>query len=327
MLPRLALSACLSVAVTGLAFSGLARAQSWPAKPIRVVVPFGPGSGTDIVPRIVLESVGAKLGQSMVIENRPGAGSTTGTAVVAKADPDGYTLLVTSSALTVTPAIYDKLTYDPVKDLAPVAILGGLPSTMIVNPSEPYKTLAEFVAFAKSGKKPLNFASVGVGSGVHFAAERFRLSAGYEAAHVPFKGGSEAITEVIAGRIDYYMCPVGTAIPFIRDGKLRALAVSRRQRLLALPDVPTTLELGFKESDYEPWVGMLAPAGTPRPILERLAREIAAAVKEPAIAAKLEPNGIVPMPLELDAFGALIAKEINDNAVLAKALALKPASN
>lgn len=322
MLRRLALSACLS-----LALAGTAGAQGWPAKQIRVIVPFGAGSGTDIVPRIVLEQVGAKLGQSMVIENRPGAGSTTGTAMVAKADPDGYTLLVTSSALTVTPAIYDKLAYDTVKDLAPVAILGGLPSTMIVNPAEPYKTLAEFVAFAKSGKKPLNFASVGVGSGVHFAAERFRLSAGYEAAHVPFKGGAEAITEVIAGRIDYYFCPVGTAIPFIRDGKLKALAVSQRQRLVALPDVPTTLELGFKDSDYEPWVGMLAPVGTPRPILERLAREIAAAVKEPSIAAKLEPNGIVPMPLELDAFAAVIADEIKNNAVLAKALALKPASN
>lgn len=322
MFRRLVVSACL-----GFALAGSAGAQDWPAKPIRVIVPFGAGSGTDIVPRIVLEQVGAKLGQSMVIENRPGAGSTTGTAMVAKAEPDGYTLLVTSSALTVTPAIYDKLAYDTVKDLAPVAILGGLPSTMIVNPAEPYKTLAEFVTFAKSGKKPLNFASVGVGSGVHFAAERFRLSAGYEAAHVPFKGGAEAITEVVAGRIDYYFCPVGTAIPFIRDGKLKALAVSQRQRLVALPDVPTTLELGFKDSDYEPWVGMLAPVGTPRPILERLAREIAAAVKEPAIAAKLEPNGIVPMPVELDAFAAVIAEEIKNNAVLAKALALKPASN
>lgn len=322
MFHRLVVSACLAFAL-----AGSAGAQDWPAKPIRVIVPFGAGSGTDIVPRIVLEQVGARLGQSMVIENRPGAGSTTGTAMVAKAEPDGYTLLVTSSALTVTPAIYDKLAYDTVKDLAPVAILGGLPSTMIVNPAEPYKTLAEFVTFAKSGKKPLNFASVGVGSGVHFAAERFRLSAGYEAAHVPFKGGAEAITEVVAGRIDYYFCPVGTAIPFIRDGKLKALAVSQRQRLVALPDVPTTLELGFKDSDYEPWVGMLAPAGTPRPILERLAREIAAAVKEPAIAAKLEPNGIVPMPVELDAFAAVIAEEIKNNAVLAKALALKPASN
>lgn len=322
MFRHLVVSACLAFSL-----AGTAGAQGWPAKQIRVIVPFGAGSGTDIVPRIVLEQVGAKLGQSMVIENRPGAGSTTGTAMVAKAEPDGYTLLVTSSALTVTPAIYDKLAYDTVKDLAPVAILGGLPSTMIVNPAEPYKTLAEFVTFAKSGKKPLNFASVGVGSGVHFAAERFRLSAGYEAAHVPFKSGAEAISEVIAGRIDYYLCPVGTAIPFIREGKLRALAVSQRQRLVALPDVPTTLELGFKDSDYEPWVGMLAPAGTPRPILERLAREIAAAVKEPAIAAKLEPNGIVPMPVELDAFAAVIAEEIKNNAVLAKALALKPASN
>lgn len=310
-----------------LALAAPASAQTWPSKPIRVIVPFGAGSGTDIVPRIVLEQVGAKLGQSMIIENRPGAGSTTGTAMAAKAAADGYTLLVTSSALTVTPAIYDKLTYDTAKDLAPIAILGGLPSTMIVNPSAPYKTLEEFVAFAKSGKKELNFASVGVGSGVHFAAERFRLSAGYQAAHVPFRGGAEAITEVIAGRIDYYFCPVGTAIPFIRDGQLKALAVSQRQRLLALPDIPTTLELGFKDSDYEPWVGMLAPAGTPQPILERLAREIATAVKEPGVAAKLEPNGIVPMPIELAAFGELIATELKANAVLTKTLALKPPAN
>lgn len=140
---------------------------------------------------------------------------------------------------------------------------------------------------------------------------------------MPFKGGAEAITEVVAGRIDYYFCPVGTAIPFIREGKLRALAVSQRNRLKALPDTPTTLELGFKDSDYEPWVGMLAPAGTPRPILERLAKEIAEAVKEPSISSKLEPNGIVPMPVALDGFGAIIANELKSNAVLARTLNLK----
>ena len=310
-------------ATTLFALAGPASAQSWPTKPIRVIVPFGAGSATDIVPRIVLEQVSQQIGQPIVIENRVGAGSTTGTAQVAKADPDGYTLLATSSALTVAPSIYDKLAYDTSKDLAGIAILSGLPNAMIVNPDAPYKTLAAFVAFAKSGKKPLNFASVGVGSGTHFAAERFRLSAGYEAAHVPFKSGAEAISEVVAGRIDYYFCPIGTAAPFIREGKLRALAVGQATRVAALPDVPTTLELGFKESDYAPWVGLLAPAATPRPILERLAKEVAAALKNPKVADKLTPNGMEIVAVELKAFDAVIITELKGNAVLAKALALK----
>lgn len=301
-----------------------AAAQTWPSKPIRVIVPFGAGSATDIVPRIVMEQVSAQIGQPIVFENRAGAGSTTGTAAVAKADPDGYTLLGTSSALTVSPSLYAKLPYDPSKDLAGIAILSGLPNAMIVNPNAPYKSLGEFVAFAKSGQKPLNFASVGVGSGTHFAAERFRLSAGYQAAHVPFKSGAEALSEVVAGRMDYYFCPVGTALPFIKDGKLRALAVDQMKRVAALPDVPTTTEAGFKDSNSAAWVGLLAPAATPRPIIERLAKEVAAALKEPKVADKLTPNGMLIMSVSLAAFDAQIAQEIKTNAAIAKALGLKP---
>ena len=300
-----------------------ARAEEWPSKPIHVIVPFGAGSAADIVPRIVLEQVSAQLGQPIVIENRAGAGSTTGSAVVAKADPDGYTLLSTSSAFSITPAIYPSLPYDPVKDFKAVGAFGGLPSILIVPASAPYSTLAEFVAAAKAKPGSFNFASVGIGSAVHMAAERFRLAAGYQAAHVPFKSGSEALTEVVAGRIEYYFCPANTALPFIREGKLKALAVSTPKSVSALPDVPTTLEAGFPDSDYSSWVGVLAPAGTPKPIVERLHKEIAAALKTAKVLDRLIPNGIEPMSLTPEEFGAQIAAEIKTNLVVAKMLALK----
>lgn len=300
-----------------------ARAQSWPSKPIKVIVPFGAGSSADIVPRIVMEQLSVQLGQPIVIENRPGGGSTTGTAVVAKSDPDGYTLLATSSAYSVTPAIYHNLSYDPVKDLAPVATFGSAPSVLIVASSAPYTTLAEFVATAKAKPGTFNFASVGVGSAVHMAAERFRVAAGYEAAHVPFKSGSEGLTEVMTGRIDYYFCPVNTALPFIRDGKLKALAVSPRKRLAALPEVPTTIEAGFPNSDYSSWLGLLAPASTPKDILVRLHAEVTKAVEADGVKSRFVSNGIEPLPLTSEQFQAQIMDEIKSNVELAKILAIK----
>lgn len=319
MRPRLLIAA----AVILFAMTAPVGAETWPTKPIHVIVPFGAGSAADIIPRIVLEQVSAQLGQPIIIENRAGAGSTTGSAVVAKADPDGYTLLSTSSAFSVTPAIYPNLTYDPAKDFIAVAPFGGLPSVLIVNASAPYNTVEEFVAAAKAKPGSFNFASVGVGSAVHMAAERFRLSAGYQAAHVPFKSGSEALTEVIAGRIEYYFCPVNTALPFIREGKLKALAVSPPKRIGALPDVPTTLEAGFKGSDYSSWVGVLAPAGTPKEIVDRLNKEIIAAVKTEKVRERLIPNGVEPIERTPEEFGKQIAEEIKVNATLAKMLALK----
>lgn len=300
-----------------------ASAQAWPSKTVKVIVPFGAGSAADVVPRIVLEQVSAQLGQPVVIENRPGGGSTTGSAAVAKSDPDGYTLLATSSAYSVTPAIYHNLSYDPVKDLIPVVTFGASPSVLIVAANAPYNTLAEFVAAAKAKPGSFNFASVGVGSAVHMAAERFRVAAGYEAAHVPFKSGSEALTEIVTGRIEYYFCPVNTALPFIRDGRVKALAVSPRVRIGALPDVPTTLEAGFPNSDYTTWLGILAPANTPKEIVARLHAEVTKALEAENVKSRLVPNGIVALPLTSEQFQAQIATEIKANAELAKILAIK----
>ena len=300
-----------------------AAAQEWPAKPIRVIVPLGAGSAPDIVPRIVLDQVGRQIGQTFVIENRPGAGQTTGTAVVARADPDGYTLLATSNTHAAGPALYANLPYNAAKDFAGIAQFGLSPMTLVVNASAPYKSVAEFVAFARSAKSPINFASSGAGSSLHLAAERFRLGAGFQATQVAFKGSAEALTEVVAGRIEFCFCPVGSSIELIRSGKLRPLAVSPTVRVLAIADVPTTTELGFKDSEFGSWLGMLAPRGTPRPILERLAREIGLAMKVPSVAARLEPNGIQPTDVTLEAFDALVERDIEVHGQIARAISLR----
>ena len=226
-----------------------AWADAWPDRPIRAVIPFGAGSATDVIPRIVFDRMAGQLGQPIVVENRGGAGGTIGAGLVAKAKPDGYTLLTNSSAHTIASSIYSNLNYHPANDFAAVGSMGNVPNVLIISPSKGITTIRDFVAKAKAKPGSFNFASVGVGSAVHLSAERFRVSAGYEAVHIPFKGGSEALTEVIAGRVDYYFCPIATALPHIRDGRLLALAVSSPMRAASLPDVPTTLEVrlsGFR---------------------------------------------------------------------------------
>jgi tripartite-type tricarboxylate transporter receptor subunit TctC len=287
-----------------------AWADTWPERPIRTVIPFGPGSATDVIPRIVFGQMSGQLGQTIVVENRGGAGGTIGTALVAKAKPDGYTLLTHSSAHTIAPSIYANLHYHPANDFAAVGAMGNVPNVLIISPSKGIKTLRDFVAKAKAKPGSFNFASVGVGSAVHLSAERFRVSAGYEAVHVPFKGGAEALTEVIAGRIDYYFCPISTALPHIREGRLLALAVSSPARAAALPDVPTTLEAGFADSDYTFWIGVFAPAGTAPAIVQRLHREMQTATKLPKVAERLAGLGVQAMPLTSQDFGALVAKEV-----------------
>ena len=313
-----------TIATTALAGIGRAQATEWPTKPIKVIIPFGAGSATDVVPRIALEQLQTQLGQPIVVENRPGAGSATGTAAVAKSEPDGYTLLVTSSAFTVSPAMYQSLPYDPLKDLVAVIPVGGSPSVLIVPVDRGFKTAADMVAAAKAKPGSFNFATVGAGSAVHMAAEKFRLAAGYVAAHVPFKSGAEALTEIIAGRIDYYMCPIGTSLPMIKDGKVTALAISSPKRASALPHLPTTLEAGFKDSAYDVWLGMLAPAQTPKPILDKLYAEMAKALAAPAVRQKYELMGLEPLPLTSAEFAAQIKREIGENAALVKAINLKP---
>lgn len=301
-----------------------AAAQSWPSEPIRAIIPFGPGSATDVVPRIVLEQLSAQLGQPIVVENRGGAGGTIGSAMVAKADPDGYTILVNSSAHTITPSIYPNLSYDVMRDFATVAAIGNVPNVLIIAPSKGLKTVQEFVAAAKAKPGSFNFGSVGIGSAVHLSAERFRLSAGYEAVHIPFKGGAEALTEVIAGRVDYYFCPIVTALPHIRDGRLLGLAVSSPTRASTMSDVTTTLEAGYPDSDYTFWIGVFVPSQTPAEVVAKLHRELQKALQAPAVQDKLAALGVEPMPLTTAEFDAQVKQEVARDATFAKAAGLKP---
>jgi tripartite-type tricarboxylate transporter receptor subunit TctC len=228
---RLLLLSALSL--TLLSFN--ADAQAWPVKPLRAIVPFAAGTLTDILPRILFEQLSTQLGQSIVVENRPGAGSTTAASLVAKADPDGYTILVNSAAHTIAPALYPSLTYNPIRDFAAVIPLGLAPTVLVVSPASGFKTAADFVAAAKAKPGVLNFGSAGVGTATHLSAIRFQSSAGMQAVHVPFKGGPEIMSEIIAGRIDFFMAPVGNALPLVKDGKLHSAGCQQHQTLGRAP--------------------------------------------------------------------------------------------
>jgi tripartite-type tricarboxylate transporter receptor subunit TctC len=312
--------------LSGAAFAAQALprsafAQQWPSKPIRAIVPFGPGSTIDLIGRIVLDPLSAALGQPIVVENRGGAGGSIGSAAVAKADPDGYTLLIHASAHSAAPAAYPNAPYDAGRDLAGVAVFGSVPNVTVISPAKGIKTLKELVEAAKKGS--FTFASAGVGSATHWAVERLRLAAGFNAVHVPFKGGPEALTQVANGQVDFMSIGVSSGMPFIRSGRLLPLAVSTLKRSSALPDVPTTIEAGYANSDYTFWNGMLAPAKTPRDIVNRLHEETMKVLRQPGVIEKFKPQGIEPMPLTPAEFDALIAKEIESNKAIVKAAGLK----
>ncbi len=300
-----------------------AHAEPWPSKPIRAIVPFAAGSTTDIVPRVVLDQLSAQLGQAIIIENRAGAGGTIGSTFAAKADPDGYTLLAHGSALTISPALYPDLAFDPARDFIAAIPLGISPSVLVVPPDRGWKTVADFIKAAKARPGALNFSSVGVGSATHLSAERFRQSTGIDAVHIPFKGGAEAMTEVIAGRIDFFFGPVGLVLPNIREGKLRALVVNGAERSSALPDVPTTREAGIANAEYPIWFGLFLPAKTPRDIVEKLHSETLKALQSPPVREKLAALGVDPMPLSPADFAAYVQREISTNAALVRAAGLK----
>src|SRR3989454_506510 len=301
----------------------VAWAQAWPARPIRIIVPFTPGSGTDIIARTVTERLSPQLGQPIVIENRPGAGGTIGAAVGANSGPDGTTLFVPSSSYTVTPSTYSNLPYDTLRDLTGVVPLGLLPNVLVIAPSKNIRSVKELVAMAKAKPGSMNSASVGIGSATHLNAERFRLGAGIDVVNVPFKGTPEALTEVITGRVDYYFCPVNAVLPFLKDGKVLALAVGSTKRSLALPELPTTLEAGVANSDYNFWVGMFAPAKTPRDVVNRLHRETAKTLRSPDVREKLARLGAEAMGYNPEQFNVYLREEIAANAALVKAAGIK----
>jgi tripartite-type tricarboxylate transporter receptor subunit TctC len=315
----------ISLAVTAaLAFGGTAFAQGWkPDKVIKAVVPFAAGSSTDGIARIVLDEAGKQLGQTIVIENKAGASGTLGAQAVATSAPDGYTILIASSSHTVSPSTFASLPYDTASDFTPVMPLVSIPNVIVVNAARNYKTAKDLADDGKKRPNALNYASAGSGSATHLAAERFKLAGGFTGQHVPFRGSGEAITEMLADRIDFYASPINAAAPFIKDGKLRPLAVSSQQRAAALPDVPTTVEAGFPDSGYEFWIGALLPKGAPKPVVDAFHGAITKAMAEPSVAGKLKELGADPMKMTPAQFDAMIKSEIKSNAAVVKAAGIK----
>ena len=309
----LALTLCLSAFATG------AWAQAWPTKTIKVIVPLTAGSATDVMARIVFDEVSRQVGQTIVIENRPGAGNSIGMNAVAKAEPDGYTILANSSTHTVSPAVRAIMPLNTTEDLSAIIPLGNMPVVILFNSKKNYKQLSDFVAWAKANPGKANYSSAGAGNSSHLNGELFRIAAGFEAVHLPFKGAPEAMTEVIAGRSDYYFSPLVNALPLMKDGQLTALAVSNSSRASALPDLPTITQSGYPNAEYNFWAGIFLPSKTPAQIKEKLYAEIAKALKAPAVAEKLKNLGADPMPLTSAQFDAQVKKEIETNAKIAKA--------
>jgi len=306
------------------ATSQTALAQPWPERTIQAIVPFAAGAANDIVGRIVLEQVSKQVNQPIVVENRPGAGGTIGVTAVAKAQPNGHTILVHSSSFSSAYSLYKNLPYDTLNDFAAVIALGKTPTVLVTAPSKGFKTAADLIAAAKSRPGAMNFASAGIGSVSHLAAERFRLSAGIEAQHIPFRGPNEAFTEVMAGRIDFYFLPLAPALPLVKEGQLIALAVSTDTRAVALPNVPTTMELGLKDSTYLFWTGIFVPAKTPRDIVSKLYDECRKAMQVPAVQERLAKVGSEPMDMSVDEFEKYFRADVLSTAKLMQQVGIKP---
>ena len=299
-----------------------AWAQAFPTKPIKAVVPFSAGSAVDIVARVVLEQVATQIGQPIVVENRVGAGGTLAVGFVAKSDPDGYTLLVHSTTHVVSASIYSNPGYDVRKDFAAITALASLPNVLTVPPNK-YKTLKDLVDAGKAKPGEMNYASAGAGSGAHLNAERFLAAAGFKAQHVPFKGGPEALTDIMTDRVQFYFVPLPPARGLYAGGKIGILAVSGTKRSSALAEIPTTVEAGFPNSDYNFWIGMYAPGGTPKAIVDRLNAETVKALQTATVKEKLANVGGDPLPMTPAEFTDFTNKELEINAALVKAIGVK----
>lgn len=314
----------------GLALAGLAperaAAQPYPARIITAIVPLSAGNAIDVTARIVLEQMSRQMGQPIVVENRVGAGGTVGSNAVAKAAPDGYTLLVHSSSFTAAAAVYSSLPYDTLKDFAPVARLGLQPTILVTAPTKEFKTAADLIKAAKERPGQLNYASAGVGSASHFAVERFRLAAGFQGQHVPFRGPNEAMSDVMAGRVDFYFLPLAPAMPLLQDKRLVGLAVSTPKRLPALPDVPTMAELGLGDAAYPFWTGIFVPRQTPREVIDRLQNEALKAVADPGVQERFAKLGIDPFPLGLPEFERYFSEDFEATQKLARDAGLPKAN-
>ena len=306
-----------------LAVATLASAQEFPTKPVKIVVPFTAGSATDILARTIGQKLNEMWSQTVVIENRPGAGGTIGANAVAKSPPDGTTLMVHSSGHAVNAFIYPTLPYDTQKDFVAVVPLGGQPNVLVVSPSSGYKTMADLLTDAKKRPGALTYASAGIGSGTHFNAEKFKLAAGIDVLHVPYKGTPEAMTDTMTGRVQYFFAPISGALAQVREGKLVALAVSSSKRSGLLPNVPTVAEAGLPGFDYNLWVGVFAPAGTPADVVDKIGRSVNRVLGESDVKERMASLGAEPMPMTPAEFDKFVRAEMDDAAKVVKAAGIK----
>jgi tripartite-type tricarboxylate transporter receptor subunit TctC len=305
-------------------FSDVAIAQDWPARqPVRVIVTNTPGSGIDVTVRTVFEQVSKQIGQAVFVENRAGAANTIGIAAAARAEPDGYTVLATTSGIALAPYTHKSLPYDTTRDLAAVIPLGSLTNVMMTPPGR-FRSVQDLVAKAKAEPNGISYATIGPGSTGHLSADRLALSAGFKALHVPFKGTAEGLLDVAAGRVDFFFNPVIAGLAMIQEKKLDALVVSSTARSSLLPDVPTTVEAGYSDSSYDFWIGIFVPAATPQPIVTRLHAEIRKALALPEIRSRLAKLGVEPMDMTREQFDAYFKKELESNAALVKAANISP---
>jgi tripartite-type tricarboxylate transporter receptor subunit TctC len=314
----------IAAAVLTNAPGDIARAQGYPSGPVKIIVPFTAGSATDIMARTVGERLSPALGQPVIVENRPGAGGTIGISLLAKAAPDGQTLVVVSTGHVVNHVLYKDLPYDTIRDFAGVSPLATLPSVLIVPPSLGVKSVRELVAMAKTKPGQLNFGSAGVGSAAHINQEKFNQATGIQAVHIPFKGTPEILNETMGSRIQMAWVPLVSSMGPIRDGKVQALAVSTPKRSPTLPQVPTIAEAGYPGGEFNFWVGMLAPAKTPRNVVARLNAEVAKALQTPEVQGRIAKLGAEPMPMSPEQFDAFIKEQYEDLGKIMRAAGAKP---
>ena len=301
----------------------LAMGQGYPSKPVHVIVPFTAGSATDILARTFGQKLSEMWGQPVVVDNRPGAGGTIGAGIVAKSAPDGYTLLVHSAAYAYNPSIYSGLSYDTATDFVEIVPLAGQPNVLIVAPSLGVKSVKELIALAKQKPGQLNVGSAGTGSGTHINAEKFKLAAGIDVVHVPYKGTPEALNDTMAGRVSYFFSPISAALPNVREGKLVALGVSTSKRSSALPDVPTIAEAALPGFDYNLWVGLFAPAGTPPDVVDKINKDVDRVLQLPDVKERLASLGAEAMPMTPAEFKKFVQTEIAESAKVIKAAGIK----
>jgi tripartite-type tricarboxylate transporter receptor subunit TctC len=316
----------IAVAVTAwsLGASALAQAQQpYPARPVRMIVAFTAGSETDFFARTVGQKLAERWGQQVVVDNRPGAGGTLAGGIAAAAANDGYTLFMNSMAHAVIPAIYTRLPYDTLRDFAGVSEVAGVPNVLVVPPAQGIRSVKELIALARQKPGQLTFGSAGVGSGMHINGEQFRLAADITVTHVPYKGGPEALTDAIAGRIHFVFSPMGIGLPLIKDKRLVALAVSTARRSPALPELPTVAEAGVPGFEFDTWYGLFAPAKTPRPVLARLSREVSRALDAPDVKARFAARGAVPKPSTPEQFDEFVRAEAVKLGKVVRAAAIK----